>query len=517
MKPLLPRQAGSLLGLLVAFLLTACASTGESGGPIHVVLLHTNDVHGQAQPRPATWIDRENPPLVGGLPRVAAYIETVRRGFGDERGGVLVVDAGDLFQGTPEGLIDQGRAYVAALAEVGYDAICVGNHDLDHGFAPLQGMIDDFELPMIAANLRVAEGGERIEWVEPWRLFELGGLRIGVVGLLTPVTPSITHEDARTIFFEDPAIALTQARAELANEVDWILALTHQGVPEDERLAAAHPDLDLIVGGHSHTYLKEGLVHDRTTILQAGSKGSAVGRADLWFDGESFELVDFAYRIVDLYEEPTPEAENVAVTRICADLVERSEAEMRKEVGELSVEVTRAQHRFHSSPAGNLITDVMRERYDAQVAIQNRGGIRCDLRAGAITRRNLFEFLPFGNHLVLLEVTGETLFTCLRAAVEGSAHSGLELSGMKVLVRRGDDGTGTLLGLEVGGEAVEPDRTYTLATNSFLAGGADGYDPLGTSKRLREDTLLLRELMEERFRRGDSVVPALDQRYELVP
>jgi len=516
MQPHRPRSLPALLAFFVALVLAACATTAGSSEPIHVVLLHTNDMHGQAQPRAATWIDREDPPPIGGLPRVAAYVNTVRRGFAGERGGVLVVDAGDVYQGTPEGLIDEGRGFVSAVAEVGYDAICVGNHDLDRGIASLAAKIEDFDLPMVAANLYVREGGPRVDWVEPWRIVELGGLRIGVVGLLTPVTPSITHGDARTIFFEDPAVALRKAREELAGEVDWILVLAHEGVDEDERLAAEVPDLDVIVGGHSHTYLKEGLLVGRTHVLQAGSKTSAVGRADLWFDAESEELVDFAYRVVDLLEEPTPETENPAVTAICADLVLRSELEMQQVVGTLGADLTRAKGRFESSTAGNLITDLMRERVGAQVAIQNRGGIRCDLRAGPVTRRNLFELLPFGNHLVLLEVTGETLLSCLIEAVEGRAHSGLELGGMVLRYRLDDEGEASIASVLVGGEPVEPTRTYTLATNSFLAEGRDGYDALGTSKRLREDTLMLRELLEERLRSGEPVVPATDQRYELV-
>lgn len=505
MTPLIPRR-----GFLLALPLLLCLS--PPADRIHVVLLHTNDVHGQAQPRRATWIDRDDPPLVGGLPRVAAYVKQVRA----ENDAVLVVDAGDWFQGTPEGSLDHGRVYMSAVAQVGYDALAVGNHDMDHGLDPLAAMIADFELPAVSASLYVEPGGKRVEWVEPYRIVEIAGLRIGLVGLLTPLTPSITHPDASTIHFEEPDVALKRALAELDGRVDWILPLSHLGIEADQRLAEAVPGIDLIVGGHSHTYLEHGLQQEDTLILHAGSKGSGVGRVDLWFDRESKELLEVKSKIVDLYDEPPPAHRNQRVTEICTELVERSEERMKQEVGSLATPLTRARSRFVSSPAGNLITDTMRERLGAQVAIQNRGGIRCDLEPGPVTRRGLFELLPFGNNPVLLEVSGEDLLTCLRAAVEGTAHSGLEVSGLAILYRELEGDRGELAGLEVEGKPVVPDGRYTLVTNNFLASGADGYDPLGQSKRLGENPILMRELLEERFRREGTVHPTGDNRYRRV-
>lgn len=184
-------------------------------------------------------------------------------------------------------------------------------------------------------------------------------------------------------------------------------------------------------------------------------------------------------------------------------------------VGELAEPLERHFRLTHSSPSGNLITDVMRERLDADVAVQNRGGIRCDLAGGEVTRRDLFELLPFGNHLVLLELDGEELLGLLRASVEGTAHTGLEVSGLTVRWSQGEGAEGpTLVGLEVGGEPVVPGKTYRLATNNFLAGGGDGYALLEGQPVLREDPVLMRELLEEHFRAAGTVHPLHEDRYE---
>lgn len=499
--------------LIVCGLASSLARGTTVEDPIHVVLLHTNDVHGQARPRPATWIDRENPPPIGGLPRLAAYVKRVRRESRESGAGVLLVDGGDWFQGTPEGLIEHGRSFVNALSKVGYDALTVGNHEFDHGVEPLAKMIADYEFPALCANVRVAEGGERIGWAKPWKIVEVAGLRVAIVGFLTPVTPSITHVDASSLHFEEPAVALSRVKEELGDDVDWILPITHLGVQGDRRLAKAHPDLDVIVGGHSHTYLKSGVTQDDTFIVQAGSKASAVGRLDLWFDPGTKELRDSRYQMVDLLEEPAEQDRNGAVDKICTALSSRSEREMSTAVGELLEPLERSFKRLNSSPAGNLIADAIREFMDADVAVQNRGGVRCDLPQGEITRRHLFELLPFGNHLVLLDLSGEELFECIRASVEGSAHTGLEVSGVEIVYSIDGDGEVTLADLVLGGERLDRERRYRFATNNFLAGGGDGYVTLKEAKVVREDPTLLRELLEQKFRREKRVSLPRDERY----
>jgi 2',3'-cyclic-nucleotide 2'-phosphodiesterase (5'-nucleotidase family) len=153
--------------------------------PVHFVILHTNDVHGQVLQRKATWLDKQNPPMVGGLERLAAEVSAERRQAEDEGAQVIVVDAGDWYQGTPEGVLDHGRAFLEALALVGYDALCIGNHDLDHGLANLKRILAASRLPAVVANVRAA-GGERADWAPPWRIVKRAGLSVALVGLLTP-------------------------------------------------------------------------------------------------------------------------------------------------------------------------------------------------------------------------------------------------------------------------------------------------------------------------------------------
>jgi len=499
--------------LLFFGIFAGLARAGGSDDALRLVVLHTNDVHGQCRARDARWLSTTPTPRIGGLPRVAAYVAKVRAELDGSNAGLLVLDAGDWFQGTPEGLLDGGEAFTTALVAVGYDALVVGNHEFDHGVAHLAQLIDKTKIPCVLANVHERESGERVGWSPPWRVFERGGLRVGVVGLLTPDTPSITHKDARALDFRDPIAALTAARAELAGEkLDLLIPLTHLGLDDDRLLAEAHSDLPLIIGGHSHTYLRDGVMVGECLICQVGSKASAVGRVELFFDAETHELLRRTYEVVDLLEAPQS-PRNVQVITLVEDMLRRSEKEMSEPIGTLLAPLDRSRDRLTSSSAGNLITDMLRAHMDAQVAIQNRGGIRTNLPAGTLTRRDAFELLPFGNHPVLFELTGAQLAAVVEIAVGGAAHSGIEFSGMLVTVRALDDGLAALESITIDGKQVKPDDRIRVVTNDFLAGGGDGYFSEIDAKVLREDPILMREIFEEGLRASGEIEPNAENRY----
>lgn len=501
---------------LILLAATAVAETPE--GLRRLVVLHTNDIHGQCRAREFRVDDGEaadEPRFIGGLPRVAAYVARVRAEVDGPREGLLVLDGGDWFQGTPEGLLDDGEAFTQALVAVGYDALVVGNHEFDHGVPRLRALIEDTGIPCVLANVREPETGDRVTWARPWRVFERADLRVGVVGLLTPETPSITHADARALTFTDPIEELTRARRELADEsLDLLIPLTHLGLHHDRELARAHPDLPLVIGGHSHTYLEEGEMVGDCLVCQVGSKASSVGRVDLWFDAKTREMVRRDYRVIDLFDEPA-EGRNAAVDDAVGAMLARSEEAMAEAIGVLDAPLDRSFERLRSSGAGNCITDWMRERTGAQVAIQNRGGIRCDLPAGTLTRRDAFELLPFGNHIVELELAGSEFRKVVERALGGQARSGLEFSGMQVVVTPLDDGTGRLESILIGGEPLDPTSTVRVATNDFLArGGGDFFEGLDV-RVVREDPIRLRELFEARLRELGRFTPDTTNRYTI--
>lgn len=488
---------------------------------LHFVVLHTNDVHGQVLTRKGTWIDKQNPPQVGGLARVAAYVNAVREETRASGAELVVVDAGDWYQGTPEGLVEGGLGFVRALALVGYDAMCIGNHEFDHGIPNLLKLLREGGVPAVCANLHPKGSGERVEWVPAQRIVERGGVRIALVGLLTPITPEITHADALTLDFVEPATALARVEREVAGRADWILPVTHLGVDGDRALARAFPKLPLIVGGHSHTLLREGKREGETLIVQAGTKASVVGRVDLVVHvpasddpQRALAFRDVRAQLVDLATEPEARLRSAELDACCAKLAEHTAAKMNEVVGHLSGPAGRSKDPLVSGAVGNLLADVARERAHADVGLMNRGGIRIDLEAGPITRRAIFEIMPFDNTLVTVSLKGAQLAEVVRRAVEGTAHSGLEVSGLRVRVDVDTTGKRTLAGLLVQGTPLDPERVYRVALNSFMADGGDAYLDAGMILERKESGALLREILEDAFAEKAELSAPAENRYE---
>lgn len=501
-----PRRVRAALTWL---LLAAWAAAGE---PVHLVVLHTNDVHGQVLPTRATWVQAERKPLAGGIERVAACVRRVRAEAAAEGAGVIVVDCGDWSQGTPEGSQDGGRAFVRLLSAVGYDAMCVGNHELDRGVPAFEALLAEIQPPAICAN--VYRDGRRVAWGAPYRVVERAGVRVALVGLLATETPTITHQDARALEFVEPAVELSRLAGELKQQADLVLPVTHIGIEADRELARAHPELAVIVGGHSHTFLPEGERVGNVLVCQAGSKARGVGRVDLWIDRDSGEVVRTRASVIELTEEPDARWVPPELHAAAEALVERTKEKMAVVVGEAKGPLVRDRRRTATGSLGNWITDVLREELDADIAIQNDGGIRRDLDPGPITRRDLFEVVPFGNHAVLLELTGAQVRALLARSIADSEHTGLALSGCVVEWTPADPPR--LSRVLVGGQPLDPSRTYRVATNDFLANGAGGCELLREAKSRRDRPELIRELLEKHLARDGAVVPDPENRYRAV-
>ncbi len=507
----------------------------EAPRNLHLVLLHTNDMHGQVLPR------EHRGKTVGGLPRVAAKVRELRRSLEAEVDGVLVVDGGDWFQGTPEGQVEGGSAFIDAMADVGYDVAVIGNHEFDLGVPHLLGLLGEARLPTVCANVIDPDTEERVDWIEPYRILEVAGARIGVVGVVSADTPRLSHPDTRALVFEDPAVAVARARRELEGRVDWILALTHIGREHDHEIAQAHPyrlphsaalqlrpsnapaaplgegpPVPVIVGGHGHRYLPDGERTGGTLIAQAGEKATVLGRIDLWLDPETKLPVRATARLVELDAEPEALDRVPAVESACERLAEAAEQEMGRVVGRVTSPIER-RFDWKSSTAGNWISDCLRAHTGADVAFHNRGGIRSKIEAGDVRRRDVFELAPFPNHLVTMTLTGEELWALLERSVAKGSRSTLEGSGIVVrLVPETPDAAGALVEVKLGGRELDRARDYRVTTNSFLAAGGDGFVEFEAGRERIEDPLLLCELLEDALEAAGELDPPRDERFAVV-
>jgi len=459
--------------LIAAFLPALSCGSGPARpdtAPLHLVILQTNDLHGRAYSEPATWIDDRNPPAAGGLAAVAARIEKERREAiaGGDR--VLVVDCGDMFEGTPEGDLTRGELVIDAMNAIGYDLAVVGNHDFDQGAGALEKLSKRAKFPFLGANIHSKSG--RPSWLRG--SVDLPDLGVEILGLLTSQMEHLSLAGTREgLGFEREEEAIDHHRWK-PHRVR--ILLTHAGFEEERRLARSGK-IDAILGGHSHSRIAEKI--GGVPYLQSGSHGTNIGRMDLWIDRVQGRIVRSEVRLEPVFAS---DGTDPAVVRIIAGYAGAIDRVMNVEVGDLAQDLRRDSH-GRSSPLGNYLCDLMREETGAQIAIHNRTGIRASLRKGRVRLRDIYEVSPFGNTLVTMKLTGDALLAILRHA-DSHERLFLETSGLEIIYEGGRLGE-----VLVEGKPLEPKRDYSVVTNSFLAHSGDDHTGFGRGREVRDTAI----------------------------
>ncbi|MBL8148703.1 MAG: metallophosphatase [Blastocatellia bacterium] len=274
--------------------------------PQTITILHTNDTHSQIEPFAA---GTRNAGL-GGVARRATYVKAVRA----ENPNTLMVDAGDFFQGTPYFNFYRGEVEVKAMSAVGYDVITLGNHDFDIGVNSLVKALRFAKFDVVSANYDVSRSPLK-RYVKSYTIKNLSGIRVGLFGLGINFDGLVVPQNHVGVKYLDPIESAKKMAAYLRKQrkVDLVVCLSHLGLkyekepslPSDVNLAAAVPGIDLIVGGHTHSFMKQPEVvkHEngqQTLIFQVGYAGINVGRVDFTFSSK--QLVSYSSNVITLGE-----------------------------------------------------------------------------------------------------------------------------------------------------------------------------------------------------------------------
>lgn len=487
---------------VLAWLCLAWPPSAAAAEPLRLTVYHTNDIHGGMAARPASFHAEDAARRIGGFAALAALLRK-------DTGPKLLLDGGDWFQGTPEGTLTQGRAVVDAMNRVGYDAVVVGNHDFDIGQDRLRELIRMSSAAVLGANIYEAGTGARADYLRPFVLKDFGPARVGIFGLLSRNTPRLSF--ARNIrglsFRREVDEARDMVRELRRRGATVIIAVTHMGFERgkgepfvgDQTLAARVPGIDLIVGGHTHTFL-DAPYRDRrnkTLVVQAGTGLSRVGEAVLELDPQTGRVLGSRWRARDLWLDETGEAQDLLA------LVQRYESEVGPAldvvVGTAAESLTR--DRFAESTAGDWMTDCTREWAGTDLAFQNSGGIRADVPAGPVTLRRLFEIMPFDNAVVTMTLTGRQVRALLEQGVSGGAGL-LQVSGLRFFYRGGAGPGGRVEEIWIGDRPAVSTAGYTAAAADFIVEGGDGYGVFAQAAGKRSTETLLRDVLGWCARRG---------------
>jgi 2',3'-cyclic-nucleotide 2'-phosphodiesterase (5'-nucleotidase family) len=443
-------------------LLTVAAAPRAHAERAGLVIVHTNDSHSNLLPVPAPW--REDRPLVGGVVALEALVRAERARWRN----VLVLDAGDILTGTPLTDLElgglPGGVVVDLLDRVGYDAGTIGNHEFDLGAETLDRLIKRTRhRRLLCANLNHPDGTPYAP--EPGAVFRMDGLTVGVVGLITDDLASLlTDANLSAARVLPPAEAARAWIASLGERPDVLVALTHMGVEADEQLARDVPDFDVIVGGHSHTRLTEPRKVGRTLIVQTGGQMREAGVVRLEVEAAKVVVADAS--LVSLFS--TNVRQNDKLAELCA----RHDQQIKGEYGEKIADLAVAWKREHGrdSNVGSWLCDALADAFQVDFGFLNSGGLRKNLPAGAITRLDVLELLPFDNEVVTFEATGEELLAVLHynatQAAEGDKGV-LQMGHLTARWRRGPSGV-ELVAPTVRAQPIDPARTYRGVSIDFV-------------------------------------------------
>ncbi|MAY44711.1 MAG: multifunctional 2',3'-cyclic-nucleotide 2'-phosphodiesterase/5'-nucleotidase/3'-nucleotidase [Rhodobacteraceae bacterium] len=454
-----------------------------------LTILHTNDFHSRFEPiskydSGCSAEDNTEGKCFGGSARLVTAVEEARARSDNS----ILVDGGDQFQGTLFYTYYKGKAAAEMMNKLGYDAMTVGNHEFDDGPEVLRGFMDAVDFPVLMSNADVSGEEMLADTLMKSTVIEKNGEKIGLIGL----TPQDTDELASpgpNVTFTDPVAAVQGEVDKLTAEgVNKIIVLSHSGYGVDKRVAAETSGVDVIVGGHTNTFLSntadnaEGpyptMVND-TAIVSAYAYGKFLGELNVVFDDDG--------KIVSATGEPiimdAAVTEDAATVSRIAELAKPLEEVRQKVVAETATEIVGVREECRSTECamGNLIADAMLDRVKDQgieIAIENGGGSRASIDAGPAAMGEVLTVLPFQNTLSTFQVTGAVLTEALEnglSQLEEGAGRFPQVAGMTYVFDPAAEPGSRVVSVMVGDAPLDMEKTYGVVSNNYVRNGGDGY------------------------------------------
>ena len=507
---------------------TAAGGGRDLNGALRLRIISTNDFHGALESRP----DSRGRQL-GGAGTVAAAIDRARAECPPPRCYSLLLDGGDMWQGTPASNLAFGKPVLAIYNTLGYAGAAVGNHEFDWGTDTLRKRMSEARFRIMGANVRYDDGRD-VEWIPDDTIVRRGTIDVGLIGIALESTPRSTRASNVAGLRFDPAAPIVDSigRALRARGAEAIVVLAHVGAfceraqpatCEGEIVQLAQDvrePLDAIVSGHTHSPVNT--VVRGIPIVQARSRGQALAVMDIAVDtarglegkrSRSLGSDGMAGEIREMLADSLPRAPGVdsmarAAVRTVAERVNRPVARF----------TTRMERGRAPAALGNFIADAQRWAGKSDIAVMNNGGIRADIQAGAATYGSLFEVQPFANTLYTVTLTGGQLREYLERLVRLDSPDA-HVSGIRITFDTTKaEGSRVVSATLSGGRPIADDGRYTVVMNDFMATGGDelGVQGLGVTPTPL-NMVDLDVLIDYAKSRKQPIAPPTDVRLVAVP
>lgn len=492
-----------LLTTFLSSLILCGYSTAALAWEEKITILFTNDTHNHLVP----FEDSKTKKIVGGIARRAKIFREMKA----KNPRTIILDAGDVFQGTPLYNFFRGKPDIMAMNLAGYDAMAMGNHDLDNGLLNLKTQSQYSHFPILNANIK-DKNGHLI--FRPFQIFNLNGIKIAVIGLMSQhAWQAVGLQNKKSLTFTPMEDVLKKIIPQLKPKVDLIVLSTHAGLEFDVSLSKKVPGIDVITGGHSHTklekarFIKNGTNNGigGTIVHQAHRWGKYVGKIDLFYDnGQIKRFESGLIEVNDKYNVPDSDP----VKKIVAKYQNQIKKEMNVTIGESTQALTLKNKYNGPFPLGNIISDVIRKTQNVDIGIINTGGVRSNLNAGPITVGEIFQILPFDNAIVKFRTSGSEVERIIKtnASRLGKAKN-MQFSGLVYSYQNGQ-----VKDIKVGGQPLDTNKTYSMATVDFVFDGGEKLDFKTNASQINRTGIIIRDLMLDFVKKYKIITPPTDTR-----
>lgn len=522
--------------------ISAIDHAANTSGPLELAIMTTSDLQSQVVPFNTT----PGEPLQGGLERISALAKTVRA----STDGSLLISSGDdligafyeFFQGEPE---------MRAMTLAGYDAVCPGNHEFDMGWAVYLNATRHAGFPILCANLEIQDPELRSA-IKPSVLLNVSGIKVGLFGLITPDLDRLTSPGKGISVKTDiEAVAAEQVKSLRIQGADLIIAISHMGTALDEDLARNVSGIDLIVGGHDHTYVNTSVNGPdgwRTLIVQDGISGVRMGILRFSYAGREKGIESPSWQAVPLNESV---GYDPAIRTYLAPFVEDYQKKLSMEIGYTAVDLDARKNlvRSQEMPLGDLISDAWMAWFPhADIAVNNGGGIRGDriYPKGPISYLTLKTILPFGGTIILINMTGTEIKQMLEVSASAldQEETGVQEGGflqvggirfkidrkaqpfaatydgrnLKKLISPGQRVSEIFVKRNGTWEPLDLQKSYEVLLPSWTAGGGDGYYLFAEMPAVRKYDTTVKDLdpLAAYIKKNSPVSPKVEGRIEII-
>lgn len=428
-------------------------------------IVHINDTHSKNKEFISVSKEDNSTNRYGGAARRKTFIDKVK----EENENVIVMHAGDTITGSVFSIVYQGMDEAELMNDMGIQVSALGNHEFDFGIEQLNRIIESRNFPTIACNVKVKSSGEN--YTLPYIITNINGINTAVIGVLQSEKMNII-QGLDYIDIEDEISSLKNLLKEIPLNTtnDITILLSHAGLDTDKKIALEMPDIfNIIIGGHTHTLLKNPVIIGNTTIVQAGQYGEYIGTIDIIFkDGK------YAYPNYKLTRLDETIKEDEAVLSKIEEMQSKVDKEFNIEIASLPYALTDENVRNKSTALGNFVSDIAASSQDGiDIALINSGSLRGELPSGKVTLGDMYEFFPFDNLIVITTLNGSQLKNILELSASRKGEGAFLQVSKNCIINF--DSNGKLLESYINGRAINDNEKYVVAAADYIFNGGEKY------------------------------------------